>query len=324
MDDEVDRKKTSPASGAPEHFFGRVLRPGQLLDHASYSTPRVVAQRLRPFVKRYWAVEWDLPAGESYQAATVSEPTVNLTFEFGSSRRANTDGPGAWVTGPVTERRFDVGIFGRGGVFGVNFHLGATLAFSDRLPSGIRDSTVAAAEWFPTLEADLGLTGAFSPASKEESHRHETGGVRTGPSQVGRTAGGLDLAGLAESVEGWLLSRRPQMSQGYTRLQHVLNILADPEVVSLRFLSQRTGIGQRTLQRMFDRYCGVGVKKILARARVIDAIGALDRGWDGSLAELGAQYGWFDQSHFSADFLNVTGYSPGEYVRSRRTPFNRE
>jgi hypothetical protein len=106
MDDEVDRKKTSPVSPAPEHFFGRVLSPGQLLEHASYSTPRVVAQRLRPFVKRYWAVEWDLPTGESYQAATVSEPTVNLTLEFGTSRRRDTDGPGAWVTGPVTQRRF--------------------------------------------------------------------------------------------------------------------------------------------------------------------------------------------------------------------------
>ena len=323
MDDEVDRKKTSPVSRAPEHFFGRVLRPGELLDHASYSTPRPMSERLRPFVKRYWAVEWDLPPGESYRTSTVSEPTVNLTFEFGSSRRANTDGPGVWVTGPVTERRFDVGIFGRGGVLGVNFHLGATLAFADLSPSRIRNSTVAAADWFPTLEADLGLTGAFSPASKEEPHRHETGGARTGKPQAGRTAGGLDLAGLAASVEGWLLSRRPQMSPGYTRLQHVLNVLADPEVVSLRLLSQRTGIGERTLQRMFDRYCGVGVKKILARARIIDAVGALDRGWDGTLAELGAQYGWFDQSHFGADFLTVTGYSPGEYARWSPRRFNR-
>src|SRR5699024_1890142 len=181
----------------------------------------------------------------------VSEPTVNLTFEFGSSRRANTDGPGVWVTGPVTERRFDVGIFGRGGVFGVNFHLGATLAFADLSPSGIRNSTVAAADWFPTLEADLGLTGALSPASKTKPQRREAGGVRSGRPQADRSAGGLVLVGLAESVGGWLLSRRPQMSPGYARLQPVMNVLADPEVVGLRLLSQRTGIGERTLQRMF-------------------------------------------------------------------------
>lgn len=297
MDDEVDRKKASPVARAPEHFFGRVLSPEQLLEHASYSTPREVAQGLRPFVKRYWAVEWDLPAGASHQAATVSEPTVNLTLEYGTSRRRHTDGPGAWVTGPVTQRRFDVGIWGRGGVVGVNFHLGATLAFSDRSPSGIRDAVVSAAQWFPSLETDLGLAESLSRPP--------------------------DVSALAESVENWLLSRRPRMSPGYMRLKHALDVLDDPEVVSLRALSQRTGIGERTLQRMFDRYCGVGVKKILARARIIDAVGALDRGWDGSLAELGAQYGWFDQSHFGADFLSVTGCSPGEYARRSPTRFNR-
>src|SRR5699024_7808976 len=123
--------------------------------------------------------------------------------------------------------------------------------------------------------------------------------------------------------EGWLLSRRPQVSQGYSRLQHVLDVLADPEVVSLRLLSQRTGIGERTLQRMFDRYCGVGVKKILARARILDAGWAPGRGWDGSLAGLGAQYRWFAQSQFGPDFVDVSGYRPGAYARRSPTRLTR-
>lgn len=296
MDDVVSRKNASPA---PEHLYGRVLKPGEMLEHARYSSVRVVAQRLRPFVKRYWAVEWDLPDGESYQTATVAEPTINLTFEYGSVRRANTDGPGAWVTGPVTNRRFDVGLFGRGGVFGVNFHLGATLAFSRQMPADIRDTTVPAARWFPTLESDVGLTESF--------YRPPTESGAPGP----------DTAALAEAVESWLLSWRPQMTGGYMRLKHLLDILDDPEVVSLRMLSDRAGVTERTVQRMFNRYCGVGAKKILTRARIIDAVGAIDRGWDGTLADLGARFGWFDQSHFTADFLRVTGFSPGEYAQRR-------
>ncbi|UVI37307.1 helix-turn-helix domain-containing protein [Brevibacterium spongiae] len=291
MDEEVTRRKASPA---PDHFYGRVLKPGELLDHARYSSVRVVAERLRPFVRRYWAVDWDLPAGEAYQSSTVSESTINLTFEFGTSRRSGTDGPGAWVTGPVTQRRFDVAIFGRGGVFGVNFHLGATQAFSGEMPADIRDSTVPAAQWFPALERDLGLDESFFRQSNEP-----------------------DIAALAEAVESWLLSRRPQMSGGYMKLKHLLGILDDPEVVSLGMLSARAGVTERTVQRMFSRYCGVGVKKVLARARIIDAVGAIDRGWDGSLADLAVRFGWFDQSHFSADFLNVTGFSPGEYAQRK-------
>jgi AraC-like DNA-binding protein len=306
MDDAVSRKNASPA---PDHFYGRVLKPGELLEHADYSSVRVVAERLRPFVKRYWAVDWNLPEGESYQTATVAEPTINLTFEYWSSRRANTDGPGVWVTGPVTKRRFDVGIFGRGGVFGVNFHLGATLAFSGQLPASIRDTTVPAAQWFPNLETDLGLDDSF--------FRSPTGPDAAGTDAAGRGTTGPDIAALAEAVESWLLSWRPQMTGGYMRLKQVLRILDDPEVVSLNILSERADISERTLQRMFRRYCGVGAKKILTRARIIDAVGALDRGWDGSLADLGARFGWFDQSHFNADFLRVTGFSPGEYAQRK-------
>jgi AraC-like DNA-binding protein len=311
MDDAVSRKNASPA---PDHFYGRVLKPGELLEHADYSSARVVAERLRPFVKRYWAVDWNLPEGESYQTATVAEPTINLTFEYGSSRRANTDGPGVWVTGPVTKRRFDVGIFGRGGVFGVNFHLGATLAFSGQLPASIRDTTVPAAQWFPNLETDLGLDDSFF---RPPTGPGATGADTASPDAAGPNGADPDIAELAEAVESWLLSWRPQMTGGYMRLKQVLRILDDPEVVSLKILSERADTSERTLQRMFSRYCGVGAKKILTRARIIDAVGALDRGWDGSLADLGASFGWFDQSHFNADFLRVTGFSPGEYAQRK-------
>ena len=296
MDDDVTRKNASPGEEVPQHFFGRVLKPGEMLEHARYSSVRVVAERLRPFVKRYWAVEWDLPDGESYQSATLSEPTIHLTFEFGNSRRAHVDGPGAWVTGPVTKRRFDVGIFGRGGVFGVNFQPGATLAFSEEKPASIRDSTVPAELWFPRLDDDLGLSEMFAQSQR---------------------AGTPDFSELAASVESWLLSWRPQMTPSFERLKRVLDILSDPEVVSLKVLAERADIGERTLQRIFSSFCGVGVKKILARARIIDAVAAIDRGWDGTLADLGAHFGWFDQSHFSTDFVRVTGFSPAEYAQRK-------
>jgi AraC-like DNA-binding protein len=298
MDDDVTRKNAS----LPQHFFGRVLKPGEMLEHARYSSVRVVAERLRPFVKRYWAVEWDLPEGESYQTATLSEPTIHLTFEFGNSRRAHVDGPGAWVTGPVTKRRFDVGIFGRGGVFGVNFQPGATLAFSEEKPASIRDSTVPAALWFPRLDADLGLTEMFAQSQR---------------------SGAPDFSELAASVESWLLSWRPQMTPSFERLKRVLDILSDPEVVSLKILSERTDIGERTLQRIFADFCGVGVKKVLARARIIDAVAAIDRGWDGTLADLGAHFGWFDQSHFGTEFVRVTGFSPAEYAQRKSARISR-
>lgn len=107
------------------------------------------------------------------------------------------------------------------------------------------------------------------------------------------------------------------MIEGYARFRQVLDVLDDPSIISLRELSMRCGKSERSLQRMFQEYCGVGVKKILTRARVRDAVGAIDQGWDRSFAELAALFGWFDQSHFAADFHRVTGYTPTEYLGAR-------
>lgn len=132
-----------------------------------------------------------------------------------------------------------------------------------------------------------------------------------------QTAEAPEFGGLAASVESWLLSWRPQMTPSFERLKRVLDILSDPDFVSLTILAERTDIGERTRQWMFSSFCGVGVKKVLARARIIDAVGSIDRGWDGTLADLAAHYGWFDQSHFSTDFVRVTGFSPAEYAQRK-------
>ena len=292
MDDVVDRKNPPPGQRPPEHFYGRVLKPAELLEHAHYSVVPIVEEQLRPWVKRIWAVDWDLPPGVGYQTATVSEPTINLTFEYGDIRRANTDGAGTWVTGPVTKKRFDVGIFGRGEVFGVNFHLGGTLAFSSQAPASVRDTSVPAGTWFPGIHESLSLESELSSGASRGASSDADG----------------------KAIEAWLLSLRPRLTESYRRFREVVKLLDDPAVVNLGELSTRAEMSERSLQRMFDEYCGVGVKRILTRARVIDAVAALDSGWEGSLTELGARLGWFDQSHFTTDFRRTTGYTPTEYL----------
>ncbi|RBP63616.1 AraC family transcriptional regulator [Brevibacterium sanguinis] len=264
-------------------MYGRVLRPHEMLTRTRYSSAEPAAE-LRPWVLRYWSVAWDLPEGERYLQTTLSEPSIHLTVERGDLQRANTDGAGIWLTGPVTRERFDVAIFGTGGVIGVNFRLGGTRAFCDHRPAGIRDTTVPAARWFPDAAELAGLD---------------------------------DLDTAAQVLDGWLLARRPRTSEALARFLAVLEVMEDPEVTHLGELSRRCGMSERTLQRLFHDHCGVGVKRMLVRARIRDAVAALDRGWEGTLSELGASLGWFDQSHFSSDFRRTIGCSPGEYLAGR-------
>ena len=59
---------------------------------------------------------------------------------------------------------------------------------------------------------------------------------------------------------------------------------------------------------------GVGPKWVLQRYRLQDAVAMIDAGEVDDLATLAAGLGWYDQAHFSRDFSQVVGTSPGRYL----------
>lgn len=90
-------------------------------------------------------------------------------------------------------------------------------------------------------------------------------------------------------------------------------MLGDRTLIRVGQVEDRCGIGTRRLQRLFERYVGATPKWVLGRYRIHDALSDLDNGYTGSLAELAARYGWFDQAHFTREFTELVGVSPGTY-----------
>ncbi len=265
-------------------MVGHVLRPEEYLSRARYDFA-APDERLSPWVERYWSSRWSLGA-DRFAVATLDDPSVHLTAERGGVQRAGVDGSGVWVTGPITRGRFDVTLFADGSVVGVKFRLGGTLAFTDASLAAVRDATVPAASWFESADGLADLPGAATEA--------------------------------APLLDAWLLSRSPRSPDGFVAFQRALTELADPAVTRLDALAGRTHTSVRSLQRLFHRFLGVGPKRMLLRARVSDAVAAIDRGWTGSWAELASTYGWFDQAHFIRDFRQITGHTPAAYAASRR------
>ena len=56
----------------------------------------------------------------------------------------------------------------------------------------------------------------------------------------------------------------------------------------------------------------------VARRRFLYAVAPIDSGYDGSLADLAATAGWYDQNQFARDFLALVGTTPSAY-RDRAT-----
>ena len=74
--------------------------------------------------------------------------------------------------------------------------------------------------------------------------------------------------------------------------------------------------GSRTLQRLFARYVGVSPKWVLRRYRLHEAAAALAREQDRPWAEVAAELGYFDQSHFIRDFTAAIGLTPVAYAQA--------
>jgi AraC-like DNA-binding protein len=89
-------------------------------------------------------------------------------------------------------------------------------------------------------------------------------------------------------------------------------------------LSDHRGVSVRTNQRQFLEYVGISPKWVIQRYRIQAAMDILDAerssGELGDLTQLALDLGYFDQTHFSRDFRNVTGYAPNNYRKVQGSP----
>jgi AraC-like DNA-binding protein len=268
----------------PTSTAGGILRPDQLARHVTLERAEP-SPDLTPWVENYWSLQWDLPAGSSYLSSTLPHPACNLSVEHGSQRDGVGDDP-VVVTGVVT-KRFDVTIRDVGWVYAAKFRPGGLAALTGAHARDLRDATVPAGRVFDRTDTDAmrGLTG-------------------TGEGKR-----------LFDDVLGRLVTIP---SDDYLLLLEVIGaMLADRSLLRVAEVEEQCGVGTRTLQRLFERYVGVSPKWVLSRYRMHDVVTDLDAGYGGSLADLAAKYGWFDQAHFTREFTDLVGSPPGAYVRER-------
>ena len=88
-------------------------------------------------------------------------------------------------------------------------------------------------------------------------------------------------------------------------------------------MADEFGLSERTLQRLVRARVGLTPKWLIQRRRLHEAVQRLKeapgRGEGGvRLAEIAAELGYSDQSHFTTDFRTVTGMTPGEYLADQR------
>lgn len=235
------------------------------------------APELSPWILHYWMVAWDLRPDEAPVVETLPHPNVQLVF--------STEDAHARVHG-IHTKRFIRPLHGRAQVFGVKFRAGGFFPFFRAPVSALRSKTVPAAPIFGP-EIDHLIPALAGPAGEPQR---------------------IHLA------NDFFRCRMPAPdAEAATAANLVELVLKNPEVRRVADLSARSGLSDRSLQRLFQRYVGVSPKWVICRYRLHELVEHLHRGESIDWAGLAAELGYFDQSHLIRDFRSLTGRSPERY-----------
>jgi AraC-like DNA-binding protein len=246
-------------------------------------------------VDRFWAVRWDLPPGTVHQQQVLTHPGANVSI-------GHADGtPGQRDPGPVEARLY-----------------GVARGLSTRVLAG-RGWTVAALTWPGGLGAFI--TGSAAELTDRVIPLGQALGideavllrqVTAEPDEAARVA--LLAGALEQAVD-------PDRREPALSVAEVARLAeSDRTVRRLGDLCERSGLGQRTLQRMFLQYAGVSPTWVIRRYRLLEAAETVREGRPVSWADIAAALGYADQAHLTRDFRAAIGQTPAAYASAQSSP----
>jgi AraC-like DNA-binding protein len=256
-----------------------ILNPQRGASHFAL-TRHAPAPEVAERIDRHWIVRWDLRGRSPFTQDVLPHPCVNLVFQEGEGR----------VFG-VVRHRFSRRLEGAGMAVGTKFRPGAFAAFVDIPMSRLVGRSVPVAEAFGAdgarLERDVACHG--------------------------------DEAEQVAAVERFVADRLPEDDEGFELVGDVVaDMLALPPGARVEEVAVRHDLSERTLQRLFRRYIGLGPKWVLQRYRLHEAAERMAAGEGDDLTRLALELGYFDLPHFTTHFRRVVGRSPAAFLEACR------
>lgn len=232
---------------------------------------------LAPFVHHFWVAAWDLRA--PFVVDTLPHPAARLTVETRGGRvRAAVAGV---ATGRLSRR-----LTGSGRIFGIAFRPATFQPLLGTPMSTLTDRAVSIASLF----------GSEGEILTRRIH---------------------DARGFAEAVssaESFLARHLPSLPIEATRVRdHVERLMMDRSILRVEDAAKAFGVGERSLQRLFQKYVGASPKWVIRRYRLHEAAEELRRRRAPALADLATALGYADQAHFARDFKQVVGRTPRDF-----------
>ncbi len=238
------------------------------------------SSELIPFVEHHWTIHWDLRGQPPYISEVL--PHSNINFAFTVDR--------AWITG-ITTGMYTYEVKDTGSIIGTMFKPGGFYPFWKKSIATITDKEIETVTVFP--EANEDFRYALFDQENDEA--------------------------MVAKVEELLLSRKPRIDQNLTLITSILEAVnTDKDMRTVEMVTERFSISERTVQYLFKKYVGVGLKWVLMRYRLLEAVELAAQLKDPNWALVAADLGYSHQSHFVNDFKKLVGKAPEQYAQSIR------
>jgi AraC-like DNA-binding protein len=276
----IGKTRQVPAAEVEEIYDPEVGRArGMLRKHLPAGkmrhARRCPADDLAFWIAHFWMIRWDLRGCEPYVAESLPHPNVHVIFETAGS-----------VVAGVQTRMFSRVLEGQSQVFGIKFKPGGFRPFLKFATSKLADRVVAAES---ILGKDVNALESILLSSGEENEK-------------------------VEAANAFFRARMPKPDAVIEAVGRIVErILEERDIKTVDDLVDRTGIGKRSLQRMFNEYVGVSPKWVIRRYRLHELVERFNSNDEPRWADLALELGYFDQAHLINDFRSITGYSPTEY-----------
>jgi AraC-like DNA-binding protein len=230
------------------------------------------------FVECHWVVRWDLRVGESYTHEALPHPCVNIAVDEGGS--------GSGVFGVFTKKHRRV-LTGCGRAIGTRFKPGGAYPFLRISMSELTDRRLSVRRCFgaqgETLDCDV----------------------------LARCAASEQVA----LLDAFLRERLPPFDENVATATRIVRLmLDDPELRRVGDVADRVGLSTRTIQRLFQRYVGVGPKWVIRRFRLHEAAERAANGAQIDWVATALELGYYDHAHFIREFKALIGCSPAKYA----------
>ncbi len=238
------------------------------------------SSELVPFVEHHWTIHWDLRGQPPYISEVLPHSSINFAFTVERG----------WITG-ITTSMYTYEVKGTGSIIGTMFKPGGFYPFWKKNISTITDQEVDTVAVFPETDEDF---------------RYRLFDMENDEAMVAK-------------VEELLLSKKPRIDQNLTLITSILEAVnTEKDLRSVEMVTERFSVSERTVQYLFKKYVGVGLKWVLMRYRLLEAVELAAQLEDPNWALVAADLGYSHQSHFVNDFKKLVGKAPEQYAQSIR------